>query len=112
MRSKWKFLFVPPAIVLFVWIFGEVVMHLLNWLLPNLFGWHPITFWQSLGLLILCRILFGGFGSHGPGGSRFKRRAAERWEKLTPEEREKFRQSLRGRCGHFEAPTGETPGQA
>lgn len=112
MNKKWLFLLVPPGIVLFVWIFGEVVMHLWNWLLPNLFGWHPINFWQGLGLLVLCRILFGGFGGHGRDGSKFKRRAAERWEKLTPEEREKFRQSLRGRCGSFEPPTGENPTQA
>jgi len=50
MRKKWwMFLWAPPAIALFVWIFGEVVMHLWNWLLPPLFGWHLITFWQALG---------------------------------------------------------------
>jgi hypothetical protein len=27
----------------------------------------------------------------------------ERWEKMTPEEREKFRQGMRGRCGPFES---------
>jgi hypothetical protein len=37
-------------------------MHLWNWLLPPLFGWRQITFWQALGILALCRILFGGFG--------------------------------------------------
>jgi hypothetical protein len=33
----------------------------------------------------------------------------ERWEKMTPDEREKFRQSWRSRCGGFGAPTRETP---
>ena len=55
----------PPALVLFIAIGGEVVMHLWNWLLPALFGWRLITFWQALGLLALCRILFGGFGGGG-----------------------------------------------
>jgi hypothetical protein len=32
----------------------------------------------------------------------------DRWEQLTPEEREKLRQSWRGRCGGFEAPAGES----
>jgi hypothetical protein len=32
----------------------------------------------------------------------------ERWEKMTPEEREKFRQSWRARCGGFEPPASET----
>ena len=67
MRKKWKkLIWIAPlailAMVLFIWIGGEVVMHLWNWLLPTLFGWRQITFWQALGLLALCRILFGGFG--------------------------------------------------
>ncbi|MBI2213244.1 MAG: hypothetical protein HYU52_06325 [Acidobacteria bacterium] len=92
----------PLAIVafaLFVFIGGEVVLQLWNWLLPPLFGWPQITFWQALGLLALCRILFGGFGLHGSGGSRFRRRMAERWEQMTPEEREKFRSGMHRRCG-------------
>jgi hypothetical protein len=102
MRKKWwLFLVAPPAIVLFVWLFGEIVMHLWNWLLPGLFGWHVITFWQALGLLVLCRILFGGFGNGGKGGGRRGRRKAEMWEKMTPEEREVIRQNMRNRCGPF-----------
>ena len=111
MRKKWIFL-APVAIVVFVMfiaIGGEVVRHLWNWLLPGLFGWRQITFWQALGLLALCRILFGGLG--GGGGlarSNSRRRMAERWEKMTPEEREKFRKGFRGRCGLF-VPPGDNP---
>jgi len=43
----------------------RVVMHLWNWLLPALFGWRQVTFWQALGLVLLCRILFGGFAAIG-----------------------------------------------
>lgn len=107
MRRKWIFLVAPPAVVLFIAICGEVVMHLWNWLLPMLFGWRQITFWQALGLLVLCRILFGGFGGHGSDRSHSRRRKAEQWERMTPEEREKFRQSMRSRCGPFGAPRGE-----
>ena len=39
-RNKWIFFVAPLALVAFVAIFGEVVMHLWNWLLPPLFGWH------------------------------------------------------------------------
>ncbi|MHB8500027.1 MAG: Asp23/Gls24 family envelope stress response protein [Candidatus Acidiferrales bacterium] len=104
----------PFAIALFIWIGGELVMRLWNWLLPTLFGWRQITFWQSVGLLALCRILFGGWSGsgHGPRSNmrrRIDQRMDERWEKMTPEEREKFRQSWRSRCGGFAAPTGETP---
>jgi hypothetical protein len=48
------------GILLFIFIGGEVVLHLWNWLLPPLFGWRLITFWQAVGILALCRILFGG----------------------------------------------------
>ena len=107
-RKKWWIaVIVPPAIVLFTWLFGEIVMHLWNWLLPSLFGWHAITFWQALGLLLLCRILFGGFGNGG-GGRGWRRRRADAWEAMTPEEREKFRERLRARCGGFPPPASES----
>jgi hypothetical protein len=101
--------------VIFSWIGGEVVMLLWNWLAPTLFGWRQITFWQALGLLALCRILFGGFGlgggSHRSNSRRGMRgRMAERWEQMTPEEREKFRQGVRGRWG-FGPSTSESKGQ-
>lgn len=107
MKKLWIALIAPPAIVLFVWLFGEIVMHLWNWLLPSLFGWHPITFWQGLGLLVLCRILFGGFGNSGKRGRGRRRRGREAWDSMTPEEREAFRQSMRNRCGPFGAAGGQ-----
>jgi|ERR1700680_2617290 len=113
--SKKKWIFLAPlavlAIPLFIWIGGELVMHLWNWLLPTLFGWRQITFWQAVGLLALCRILFGGWSSHGGPRSNMRRRINqrmdERWEKMTPEEREEFRQSWRSRCGGFAEPPTE-----
>ena len=104
MRPRLKrMIFIAPAaivgILLFIFIGGEIVLHLWNWLLPPLFGWRLITFWQALGILVLCRILFGGSGWHRSGRSNYRRRMAERWEHMTPEERERFRQSCRGRCG-------------
>ena len=94
------------AFLLFIALGGAIVMQLWNWLLPSLFGWRQITFWQALGLLALCRILFGGFGFRG-GNSNFRRHRAERWARMTPEERERFRQGLRGRWG-FGAPSSES----
>ncbi|MBI5171217.1 MAG: hypothetical protein HZA61_17150 [Candidatus Eisenbacteria bacterium] len=74
-----------------------VVMTLWNWLTPGLFGWPTLRLPQALGLLVLCRILFGGFGMHG-GGPRgaVKRRMFERWEGMSDEERAKFREGMRG----------------
>lgn len=87
------------GILLFIVIGGEIVRLLWNWLLPPLFGWREITFWQAFGILALCRILFGGLGRHGFHSSYSRRRMAERWERMTPEERERFRQGMRERCG-------------
>ena len=113
MRRKWIFFVAPPAAVIIVVLIGEAVMHLWNWLLPALFGWHSIGFWQALGLLVLCRILFGGFGGHNSGPSnRMQRRWSERWAKMTPEEREKFRHGMGGRCGGFAPPSSEAGEQA
>jgi len=102
MRKRWIAL--APLILLaflgFIALGGAVVTQLWNWLLPSLFGWHEITFWQALGLLALCRILFGGLGLHRSGRSNFRRRMDERWERMTPEERERFRHGLRGRWGY------------
>src|SRR5579863_1617535 len=105
-RNKRIFFVGPLAIVLFAWLFGEAVMYLWNWLLPPLFGWHAINFWQALGLVVLCRILFGGFGGHGSDRSKSRRWRSEQWEKMTPEEREKFREKMRSRCGDFGAAPG------
>jgi len=111
-RKLWIAPLAILAIALFVWIGGEVVMHLWNWLLPALFGWRLITLWQAVGLLVLCRILFGRWGGRSATRSNVRRRIAERmderWERMTPEEREKFRQSWRARCSGFGAAPNET----
>jgi hypothetical protein len=49
----------------FILVGGIVVQWLWNWLLPDIFGLRRVTFWEALGLLALCRILFGGFGKGG-----------------------------------------------
>jgi hypothetical protein len=96
--------------LLFIAIGGEVVLQLWNRLLPSIFGWRQITFWQAVGILALCRILFGGFGHRGFYRSNFRRRMDERWGKMTPEERERVRQRMRERCG-FGPSTSQSQGQ-
>ena len=99
MRRRW--IFIAPiailGILLVAFIGGELVKLLWNWLLPPLFGVPQVTFWQALGLLALCRILFGGHG--------YRRSRAH-----TAEERERFRQGIRRRFG-FNPTTSESKGQ-
>jgi hypothetical protein len=100
MKTYWlirrlKFMaFAAAALV----VFGFVVMSLWNWLMPSLFGWRLIDFWQALALLVLSRILFGGFRGRPGGQMYWRRRMIERWEQMTPEEREKFREGMRRGC--------------
>jgi hypothetical protein len=113
-RRKKLLLIAPVAILgmlLFMALGGEIVKLLWNWLLPTLFGWRPLTIWQAVGMLALCRILFGGLGWRGGSGSSMRRRMAERWEHMTPEERERFRQGVRGRWGWGPPAPGETGSQ-
>ena len=106
MKQHWgprvlKFLlFAIVAIVLA----GAAVMWLWNMLVPPIFGWHAITFGQAIGLLVLSKILFGRGRFGGPWrGTPWRRRMSERWDQMTPEEREHFRSAMRGRCGSAES---------
>jgi len=64
---------VLAAFALFLALGGEIVKLLWNALVPSIFGWRTIGFREALGLLVLCRILFGGFGLSGSGRSRMRR---------------------------------------
>ena len=118
MSKLTKLLVMAPLVLLglivFVLIGGVIVMLLWNWLAPELFGLRVITFWQAVGLVALCRILFGGFGMGGGSSrssgrrmeervrERVRERMNERWEQMTPEERETF-------CGGHDRTRHTTP---
>lgn len=54
------------AIVAFAFLIGYGVMLLWNWLIPEIFGVTPITYWQAVGILVLVKVLFGGFAGNKP----------------------------------------------
>ena len=94
--------------LLFVGLAGLAVMTLWNALLPAILGVSAINFWQALGLLVLSRILFGGFGrggwgrgGYGPPHRRteWKQKMTERWQNMTPQQREQMKQQWRDKCG-------------
>ena len=61
---------------------GALVMVLWNWLMPAIFGLGTITYWQGFGLVLLLRLLIGGFGEHGgkgPGAPKAPRGPGKHW---------------------------------
>ena len=72
------------AFLLFVFLGGFIVQWLWNWLMPSLFGLRTLTWLESLGLLALSRILFGGFG-RGGGSYGPRRHRTELWRKTNGE---------------------------
>jgi hypothetical protein len=75
--------------------FGQAVHFLWNWLMPEIFGLHAITYWQSIGLLGLAWLLFGGFGWLGGPRRHFRGGPmGRRLRHMTPEQRERFLQMV------------------
>lgn len=99
--------FAKPILIgiAFVALLALLVMSLWNAVLPALVGVNSIGFWQALGLLVLCRILFGGLGMRPGmfGRGRDRRRMHERWMQMTQEQREQFMQHRRGGGCHHES---------
>lgn len=96
-RHYWFFLLIPVFLLAAAWI----VMLLWNAILPQVVHAGLITYWQAMGLLVLSRILFGGFGHHNghrPHSFRKARELRQKWAQMSDEEKQKFREEFRNRC--------------
>ncbi len=91
-------------------LMGGAVMALWNWLVPSLVtGAQPIDYPHALGLLLLGRLLAGGFGQRG----RHHGAMRARWAQMSDEERQKFRTAMRscaGRCHSAQPPAAAAVG--
>jgi hypothetical protein len=102
-RSR-RWLFIPLFVIAGVFIFGALVMYLWNAVMPQVFtSLGPITYCQAICILILSKILFGGFKRGGCGcrkGGRFGRGREwkEKWMSMSEEERAKFKEEWKSRC--------------
>ena len=99
MRHKGRRRFFFPFVILAAAaLLGFIVMQLWNNILPPVLGVKPLSYWQAVGLLILCRILFGSFRPGSPG---FRGRGGGPWRNklmnMTEEERAKFKEEWRAR---------------
>jgi hypothetical protein len=102
MKKFWflKGIKIVVLITIAITAFSFVVMQLWNWLIPDLFNLPSITFTKALGLLVLSKILFSGMGRGGSWRHRnsgfWRKRMEEKMSKMTPEEKERFRERFRG----------------
>lgn len=91
-------LFALLAIAMFFAV-SAIVMELWNCLLPDILGVKAITYWQAVGILVLSKILFGGFGVRkGFGSEKFRRLKDERMSGMSDEQKEKFKAAWKQRC--------------
>ncbi len=89
-------------VIVFLAAFSAIVMLLWNNVLANVIHVSTINFWQALGILVLAKILFGGFRGGpggGPWGQRWRNKWQQKWANMTPEERERLKQEWKNRCG-------------
>jgi hypothetical protein len=102
MNKNYSKLFLYPLwIISLVAIFGTITMYLWNALLPTIAGLPIINWFQAVGLLILCRILFGGI-EHGFRGGVFLNRKNlfhDRWNAMSDEERNTLAEQIKKRHG-------------
>ena len=100
---KGRFFFIPIGAAAILALVSFVVMHLWNNLLPDILHVGTITFWQAMGIFVLCKILFGFGPKGGRGGGapwmRRKQMMQERLAGMTAEERERFKEQMKNRCG-------------
>jgi len=97
MKFKARHLAKLLLILAAVAVLGLAVMLLWNWVVPALFaGGRTIDYPHAVGLLALCRILFGGFRGHGGWRGR---RHWDKWAAMTPEERERILKARSAYCG-------------
>ncbi len=103
MKKYWirKGLMITIFVIAATLLFSLVVMSLWNAILPAVLGVKAITFIQALGILILSKILFGGFrgGWRGGRGQEWKQKMKEKWETMSPEQRDQFKAEWKNRCG-------------
>jgi len=102
MRNIFKFRFTRVLTMLAaIALFGAVTMLLWNALMPQIFALPILNYWQAAGLMLLARLLFGGFmhdmaghgGRRGRGDGQFFQhgnKLREKWMNMSEEERKEF----------------------
>ena len=89
---------------------GGLVMTLWNAVLVPALGAHALSYWQALGLLLLCRVLFGNWGPRRMGPHGAHGGPGDRSGSLSPEQRARLRAHWKSRCAPGDAEAAATHG--
>jgi hypothetical protein len=95
-RRNFRFM-MPVLFIAGGLLMGGVVMLLWNAILVPVVHVGAITFLQGLGLLVLSRILFGGFRG-GPWGGHRGGPWKDKWRSMSEEERLQMKAAWKDRC--------------
>lgn len=109
-RFRWQWIL--WGVLFFAFIFGVLVtvtMWLWNSLAVEVFGAPEITYWQTLGLMVLGRLLTGGFHKGGKHKEHWKHKA--KWNSMSDEERKAYRGKWEAYCGPYGRKKDEGEGQ-
>jgi hypothetical protein len=92
-----------PLFIIGFFSISAIVMLLWNWIIPAISTFSVLTYWQAMGLLALCRILFGGFNfnrHHNKVHRHFAEHTAfkEKFMDMNDEEKLQFKNQWKQRC--------------
>ncbi len=96
-----KILFFLLVMAAFILVAGWVVMFLWNAILTEVTSVKPLSYIQAIGLLILSKILFGGFRFGSPmrkRGHSKRRYWKEKWMNMSEEEKAAFKEKWKKKC--------------
>ena len=102
---KKKMIIIPLFFIGIVALLIWGLMHLWNWLVPAVFGWSTITYWQAAGLLLLSKILFGGFGGHHKCHCKnghengWKHKFKNKWMVMSAEDKKRWESKFSDKLG-------------
>ena len=104
-RKMWIGKAIVFGALLFV-LLGLVTQFLWNFIMPDIFGLPVINFWQGIAMFLLAKLIFGFGGGRGKWSGyrnhQWKREWVEKYSKLSPEDRERFKQKMKDKWCSWE----------
>lgn len=85
--------FIIASVLIIASLLTGVIMLLWNWLMPELFGLAEITFWQALGVLLLSKLLFGGW-MHKKRCNGCHSQSTTNWKQMNPDDKQSMKEKF------------------